>query len=49
MREIWNGREMNEIRRLVLRTEYDRVDACRGCSEARRPAAVRIVETGGME
>ncbi len=35
LREIWNGNEMNEIRRLVLRKEYDRVGACRGCSEAR--------------
>lgn len=34
LREIWNSGEMNEIRRLVLRKEYDRVGACKGCSQA---------------
>jgi radical SAM protein with 4Fe4S-binding SPASM domain len=36
LREIWNSEKMNEIRRLVLRKRYERIDSCRGCSLARR-------------
>lgn len=30
--EVWNSEEMNEIRRLVLRKEYNQIDACQDCS-----------------
>lgn len=35
LREIWNGSELNGIRRMVLRKEYHQIGACKGCSEAR--------------
>lgn len=35
LREIWNNERMNEIRRLVLRKEYERINPCNECSVAR--------------
>jgi radical SAM protein with 4Fe4S-binding SPASM domain len=35
LREIWNSKKMNEIRRLILRKRYEQLDSCRGCSLAR--------------
>jgi radical SAM protein with 4Fe4S-binding SPASM domain len=35
LKDIWNSQQMNQIRRRILRKQYDRIDACRGCSLAR--------------
>jgi radical SAM protein with 4Fe4S-binding SPASM domain len=35
LREIWNSARMNEIRRLLLRRLYERIDSCRECSLVR--------------
>ena len=32
LREIWNSEKMNEIRRLILRKRYEKIDSCKGCS-----------------
>lgn len=34
LKEIWNSDKMNEIRRLILRKKYDRIDSCKECSLA---------------
>jgi len=36
LREIWNSKKMNEIRRLMLRKRYEQIDSCQECSLARR-------------
>jgi radical SAM protein with 4Fe4S-binding SPASM domain len=36
LREIWNSKKMNEIRRLLLRKRYEQLDSCRECSLANR-------------
>jgi len=36
LREIWNSKKMNEIRRLLLRKRYEQLDSCRECSLAKR-------------
>jgi radical SAM protein with 4Fe4S-binding SPASM domain len=35
LREIWNSDRMNEVRRLLLRKQYDQIDPCRECSLVR--------------
>lgn len=35
MREIWNSKRMNEIRRSIVRKRYDQIDSCRDCSLVR--------------
>jgi radical SAM protein with 4Fe4S-binding SPASM domain len=32
LREIWNSPKANEMRRLILKKEYEQIDACRKCS-----------------
>lgn len=32
LREIWNSKEMNEIRRLILRKRYRHIDSCKECT-----------------
>jgi radical SAM protein with 4Fe4S-binding SPASM domain len=34
LREIWNSEKMNEIRRLILRKGYEKIDSCKECSLA---------------
>jgi radical SAM protein with 4Fe4S-binding SPASM domain len=36
LREIWNSKKMNEIRRLMLRKRYEQLDSCRDCSIVKR-------------
>jgi radical SAM protein with 4Fe4S-binding SPASM domain len=35
LRDIWNGQEMNRIRRLIRKKNYKQIGACSGCSLAR--------------
>ena len=35
LKEIWNSQEMNKIRRLIRKKNYEQINACRGCSMAR--------------
>jgi radical SAM protein with 4Fe4S-binding SPASM domain len=35
LREIWNSKKINEIRRLLLRKRFEQIDSCRECSMAR--------------
>ena len=32
LREIWNSKKINEIRRLLLRKQFEQLDSCKGCS-----------------
>ena len=32
LKEIWNSKKMNRIRRLILKKRYEQIDSCRGCS-----------------
>jgi radical SAM protein with 4Fe4S-binding SPASM domain len=35
LKEIWNSKKINEIRRLLLRKKLDQIDSCRECSMAK--------------
>lgn len=35
LKEVWNSEKANEIRRLLLKKKFDKLDSCRGCSLAR--------------
>jgi radical SAM protein with 4Fe4S-binding SPASM domain len=34
LRQIWNSSKMNEVRRLVLKKNYENITSCKECSEA---------------
>ena len=36
LKEIWNSKKMNEIRRLMLRKRYEQIDSCKECSLVRK-------------
>lgn len=36
LREIWNSKRMNEVRRLIIRKRYEQIDSCRDCSIVKR-------------
>jgi len=35
LKDIWNGRKINDIRRLLLKKRFDQLDSCKRCSLAR--------------
>jgi len=35
LKDIWNSQQMSQIRRRILGKQYDQIDACKECSQAR--------------